>query len=349
MPGINQQALAERLNLSRTTVSRSLSNHPAISAATRARVLETAAEMGYRGAPIRTLRRSRQSRPMTVGVLIGVPAANVEMATFPFVLQGIRKRAEIEHVAVDVSFENPADLSGDLARQSILRNIRNRDWRGTILIYPFPEPAVDALARKISTVAVLESYEHPEVDTIDTDDFAGIGALVHRLAEAGHRRIGFITWRYPVGGHWTMRRFGAYVETLFADGLEFRPEWSCNVRRDGRYLGGADIAEFAVERMRRHGVTAWVCAADHQAYRFIQDLHALGIRVPEDCSVTGFDGLEPPPGLPALASMRVPHEDLGQSAMARLLGRMLHPKSSRRKILVEAQPTGGKTIGPPSA
>jgi LacI family transcriptional regulator len=346
MSAINQQALADRLNLSRTTVSRSLSNHPAISPETRARVLEAAMEMGYRGTPTRTIRRSRQSKPVTIGVVIGVPGANVEMATFPFVLQGIRRRAEMEHVAVDVAFENPPELASDLSSSSILRNIRTRDWRGTILIYPFPEAAVDGLARKISTVAVLESYNHPEVDTIDTDDFDGISAQVRRLIAAGHRKIGYVTWHYPVGGHWTMRRFGAYVEALFTAGVPFNPDWTCNVQKP--YISkDAAIAQFVADRVRRHDVTAWVCAADHQAYHLIQDLEPLGISVPKDCSITGFDGVPPPSGMPQVASMRVPHEDIGQSAVSRLLGRILHPRAPRRKILVEAQPVEGTTIAPP--
>src|ERR1700679_4100734 len=149
---INQQAIAERLKLSRTTVSRSLANHPAISADTRAQVQNLAAKMGYRGNPTRTLRRSRQSKPLTIGILIGVPAENVAMATFPFILQGIRERSGMEHVAIDVCFENPGSLEPSVRPQNIFRNIRGGDWRGTVLIYPFPEHTVGLIARKISAV-----------------------------------------------------------------------------------------------------------------------------------------------------------------------------------------------------
>jgi hypothetical protein len=122
---INQQLIAERLKLSRTTVSRSLANHPAISADTRAQVQSLAAKMGYRGNPTRTLRRSRQSKPLTIGILIGVPAENVAMATFPFILQGIRERAGMEHVSIDVCFENPASFEPAVRPTSIFRNIRH--------------------------------------------------------------------------------------------------------------------------------------------------------------------------------------------------------------------------------
>ncbi|HZZ57609.1 MAG TPA: LacI family DNA-binding transcriptional regulator [Opitutaceae bacterium] len=349
MPPLNQQALADRLKLSRTTVSRSLSNHPAISAETRARVLAAAAEQGYQGIPTRAVRRSRQSKPVTIGVVIGVPKANAELTTFPFILQGVRQRAEIDHVAVDIVFENPPNLLEDRLRRPILRNIRARDWRGILLIYPFPEAVVDALARKISTVAVLESYANPTVDTIDTDDVAGIVTLVDRLVAAGHRRIGFAAWSYPVGGHWTLRRFGGYVQGLCAHGLEIRPDWSCNVAKNAPRLDAAGVADFAALRVRSDGVTAFVCAADHQAYQLIHDLKARGLRVPGDVSVTGFDGLEPPAGLPRVASMRVPHQEIGHSAVARLISRILHPKAPRRKILVEALSQAGDTIAPPAA
>lgn len=348
MHSLNQQLLAEKLNVSRTTISRSLANHPAISAETRERVQKLAAEMGYRGT--RTRRAGRRAhKQATIGVLIGVPAENVAMATFPFILQGIRERAEIDELAVDVCFEKPALLDPDSKRQPVFRHIRAGDWRGIILIYPFPESAVDLITRKISAVAVLESYTNSAIDIIDTDDSAAILALITRLKEAGHRRIGFMTWHYPVGGHWAIRRFGGYAEALFHLGLEFRTDWLINISRTTPPLSefGPDIPDRVLHYLRHDRVTAWVCAADHQAYALIQALQARGVRVPEDCSVTGFDGLEPPQGARRVTSMLVPHSDIGSSAVARLSSRMMHPNSPRRKILVEAQLVEGATIAPP--
>jgi LacI family transcriptional regulator len=349
MNALNQQLLAEKLNVSRTTISRSLANHPAISVETREKVQRLAAEMGYHGRRARRPARVRPSKQATIGVLIGVPAENVAMATFPFILQGIRERAEIEQLTVDVCFEKPAMLDPNSKRQRVFRHIRAGDWRGTILIYPFPEPAVDLISRKISTVAVLESYANATIDIIDTDDSAAILALVTKLRDAGHRRIGFLTWHYPVGGHWSIRRFGGYVEALFHLGLEFRTDWVINISRTTPPLSelGPDIPDRVAHYHRHDRVTAWVCAADHQAYHLIQALHQRGIRVPEDCSVTGFDGLEPPPNTCRVTSMLVPHEDIGASAVARLASRMMHPQSPRRKILVEARLVEGETIAPP--
>jgi LacI family transcriptional regulator len=79
----------------------------------------------------------------------------------------------------------------------------------------------------------------------------------------------------------------------------------------------------------------------------MEELRTRGVKVPEDCSVTGFDGLEPPQSFRRLASIRVPHEDIGASAVARLLSRIVHPKAPRRKILVEGLLVEGDTIAPP--
>ena len=347
MPSVNQDLIATKLNISRTTVSRSLANHPAISAETRAKVQSMADELGYRQSPGRAGRRAKVSRALTIGVLIGVPEGDVAMATFPYILKGIRERAEVERVTLDVCYQAPGDFHPENGRQTVFRHIRGNDWRGTILIYPFAESAVEMIARKLSTVAVLESYSHPGIDIIDTDDASAIVALVDRLHAAGHRRIGFLSWDYPIGGHWVARRFSGYVEALFNLGLEFRPEWVLNVHKQIPRLSPAGVTAAVVRRIKDDGVTAWVCAADHQAYPLMKDLQSLGIRVPEDCSITGFDGLEPAAGLRRATSMRVPHEHIGSSALTRLVNRIHHPQAPRRKILVEAQLVDGETIAPP--
>lgn len=343
----NQQKLAKLLNLSRTTVSRSLSNHPAIHPETRARVQSLAEKLGYRNAPTRVVRRSKQSRPLSVGVLIGMPAVNLGMATFPAVLKGIRDRAAIDHVAVDVVSLDPAELSPQTLRQPVFRQIRASDWRGLILIYPFAPEVVAQLSEKISTVSVLTEYDHLAIDTIDTDHSDIIG-MIGRLAQLGHHRIGFVSWHYPVGGRWASRRFASYAEGIFQHGLELSTEWTINSHKERpSLLTPGAVADEVAEKTRSAGVTAWVCAADHQAYPLIADLRERGLRVPEDCSVTGFDGIEPPTGMPQLATLAVAHADIGASAMSRLLSRILHPTSPRRKILVETTLIDGTTLARP--
>lgn len=350
MAKVSHAIIAQQLGISRATVTRSLANHPAISAETRARVIAAADSLGYRPSPGRAVRnRKSNGRRLTIAVLIGleIAAEKAELTTYPQILKGIRERAEIERVHVDIHYTMPAAFHPENAPQDFFRLVRQGDWRGALLIYPFDEAAVETIAGKISTVGVLESYNCPGVDIIDTDDAFAMCSLTDTLRAAGHRRIGFLSWEYVIGGHWIARRFSGYVESIFLNDLEFNPDWVLNVRRRGQPLVREQLADAVARLVREQGVTGWVCAADHQAYPLIQDLAARGIRVPEDCSVTGFDGLEAPAGLPRVTSMRVPHEHIGASALSRLISRIQHPTSPRRKILVEAQLVNGVTIAPP--
>lgn len=349
MPRINQQQLAVLLNLSRTTVSRSLSNHPMIHARTRAKVQALAEKLGYRNSPTRSVKHRRLSKPITVGVLVGMPSMNLGMATFPLVLQGIRAQGMIDRVAIDVISQDPAELNIHNLRQPVFRHIRASDWRGVILIYPFAPAVVELIQQKISTVSVLTEYEHLPIDTIDADH-ADLIDLISQLTRVGHKRIGFMTWHYTVGGRWATRRFAAFAEGMFQHGLEFNLEWTINVHAgQPTYLDHQSVADRVAQQTRAAGITAWVCAADHQAYQLIADLRERGIRVPHDCSVTGFDGIEPPLGMAKLTTLAVAHAEIGASALSRLVNRILHPNSSGRKIFVETSLVEGETVTAPSS
>jgi LacI family transcriptional regulator len=219
-----------------------------------------------------------------------------------------------------------------------------------MLIYPFPEHAVAMISRKISTVSVLDEYAALGLDMVDVDDAAGFLAMVDRLVQLGHKRIGFVHWYYPVPSLWGYRRFGGYVEGIFRNGLEFRSDWIFNIHKAAPRFGSAEsaaLAEIVFQKIRRDGVTAWVCAADHQTYSLIQELTARGLRIPTDCSVTGFDGLEPPPPLQRATSLQVPHQEIGSSALSLLMGRIVNPSAPRRRILVEPRFVAGTTVAAP--
>jgi LacI family transcriptional regulator len=290
---------------------------------------------------------------LTIDVLVGIPSENKVLATYPLIIKGIRKRAEMEtrerpelgEIKVSVHYLPPALFHPEINGYRVFK-CRNGGRRGTLFIYPYAESAVEAISQRIMTVSVLESYSRLGIDFIDTDDSTAIASLVGLLHAKGHTRIGFVSWSYPVAGHWVARRFAGYAEALSSRGLPLRREWVLNVFDDTPRLDPAGVAATAARHVRESGVTAWVCAADHQAYPLIRSLEAEGLRVPADCSVTGFDGIEPPAGLPRATSMSVPHEHIGSSALTRMVNRIMYPSSPQRKILIESQLIPGETVAP---
>lgn len=342
----SQTLLARRLNLSRATVSRALANHPALSAETRARVQAMAAELGYRGTPARSVLRSAEAPPLKLGVLIGDPLVAADELSRPEILEGIRARARLDRAELDLLPFAPGETTPLAGRRRLFGHIRARGWRGALLLYPFPEATVSMLADKLSLVSVLHECADERIDTVDTDHGA-VRELVGRLVALGHRRIGFATWRYAAGGLWASRRFAAYAEALFAQGLPLRSEWVCNIGPASLPCPTpAALADTVAEVTRRDGVSAWVCAADHQAYQLMADLAARGLRTPADVSITGFDGQAAPEGLPALTTVAVPNTDIGASAAARLVNRLLQPTSQRRVTLVTPRFVEGASTGP---
>jgi LacI family transcriptional regulator len=287
---------------------------------------------------------------LSVEVLIGVPAGRVATATFPLILKGVcdravveaRERPEIGNIQISVRCRAP----GDFHPEAEAASAADGPLHGSILVYPFAESAVESILARRCAVSVLEGYGRAAIDVIDTDDEAAVSDLVGVLHDAGHTRIGFLSWDYPVDGHWVGRRFNGFSKGLGARGLMLNRGWVLNVG-GGPRLDPEHVAELAARAVADSGVTAWVCAADHQAYPLIRSLQARGIRVPEDCSVTGFDGLEPPPGLPRATSVRVAHEHIGSSALTRMINRIIYPSSPTRRILVSAHPVPGDTVAPP--
>jgi len=343
MPTVNQQLIADKLRISRTSVSRSFSNHPAINPETRARVFAMAAKLGYRYASRRPAAHAHAAATGTVGVLIAIPEKRGAIAeTFQYMLGGVSERLRSFERPLDVRYVSPTGEEAIAPRT--LRDLHGRRWAGCVLIYSFPSGTIAALARRLPCVSLVEDYAEQGIDCIDIDQSGAMHKLIHRLAELGHRRFGYLSWPYTVATPWVQKRFAAYVESLFRLDLPFSPDSVINVRPSDHR--SAEASAEAVIAQVRAGVTAWVCAADHQAYGLIQQLRQAGLRVPEDCSITGFDGIEPPPGLPALTTVKVPYWDMGVAAVGRLLNRIEHPSSPRRHILIAGQPVFAATTAP---
>lgn len=346
MAAVNQQAIADKLRISRTSVSRSFSNHPAINPETRARVFAMAAKLGYRYSTRRPPAHAHATARGTVGVLIALPAKRTAgvAETFQYMLGGISERLRSFERPLDVRYFNPAENASSVGPKA-LRDLHGRRWVGAILIYSFPPVVVSTLASQLPCVALVEDYADQSIDCIDIDQTGAMHKLILRLAELGHRRLGFLSWPYTVPTPWVQKRFAAFVESLFRLGLPFDPETLINIR-PGEHRPVEECATLVAHHVRR-GVTAWVCAADHQAYGLLQHLRRAGVRVPEDCSLTGFDGIEPGAEMPQLTTVKVPYWDMGAAAVGRLLNRVENPSAPRRHILIAGQPIFGATTAAP--
>lgn len=348
MAKLNQKYIADELNLSRTTVSRCFTNHPKINPETRAKVFKLAAEMGYSYSTQRNAVTKKLADRKKIAVLVGISdedRKHNDTATAEKVLIGISEKAAVEKLEIEVHYVDPKTFLPPSRARRIVKNVPCLDWKGVIIIYPLKEEAVANVMSKFPTVSALEDYDNCEVDCINQDQIRGISRVMERLVDLGHQKIGFLTWKYPVHTPWVERRLGAYVENLYRFGLELDPKRILNALPNEQ-IPLDELADIAIAHLEK-GVTAWVTAADHQAYHLIDDLQKRGVRVPQDCSVTGFDGVPPPPGMPQVTTIRVPFRDIGISAVSSMLRKIDHPNTSRRNIQVSGELVLGDTTAPP--
>lgn len=352
MPKSNntQHQIATALNLSRATVSRCFTNHPGISPETRAKVFDLASRMGYSHLENAKPRaHSPKFRQLSIGTLVCVDLPSFENTRYDNpgqkILTGVTEYFRTVDTTIDLHYVRSEER--DLTSESYHRiaSSRRRRWKGVLLIYPFAQPVVDELLAIYPVVSLVEQYGSSSLNCVDVDHYRGISRLMDALIAAGHRRIGFFTWKYGVEASWALRRFSAYLEKLTSVGFPIRLEDAIMAKGpEEKFV--VEARETLLQRTRE-GVTAWICAADHQAYDLIAWLETQGLKVPKDVSITGFDGITPPAGAPLLSTIEIPFRQIGITG-AKRLSDMVHKRfDAPQHILLDCNLREGDTIAPP--
>lgn len=347
MEKINQQTLADRLGLSRATVSRCFTNHRAINPSTRARVFDLAAELGYRYMELRTPATGRTRRTPVLGVLICHPATPAIDDRFESprqkLLDGISQLAQLHGVQLSTHYVDPDERTVEGTSYQAIAALRRSGWDGALLIHAFPDRVIEAIVGRMPCVSLLEQYQHTYLNCIDVDHHHGIYSLMDLLVQNGHERIGFFSVHPALGTYWATHRFSAYFEKLLALGLTYRPADVINVAQEPA-LPEAEALRH-VHAQSSDGVTAWICANDAAAYAVMSHLAGNGLRVPEDVSVTGFDGIQLPNGSHALTTLKTPFREIGRTGAGRLLRLIERPFDPPQHTFVCGQVRGGETVG----
>lgn len=315
---VNQQTIADKLDLSVATVSRSLRNHKGINPNTRARVLQTAQELGYRLNSIRT-RAEQPDTTTTIGVLIcGQPQTHaLDAVVRTRILEGITEQARRHDVAVHLDYvpEERAARIDEPDAQPL--GLRQGLWRGTILVGHFSGDATDRIAHLCRCVKVADYQPGFPVDCVDHDDADSCEKLVNHLWDLGHRQIGYLAGSQQVAC--TTSRYAGIAAALARRGQILPAHALLNLPRPA--LKREARAE-AIREACQADITAWICENDRLAYHLIEDLDQHGYQCPRHLSICGFDHLPGPSHLPTLTSIDAPFEEMGAIAVSRLLQRL---------------------------
>lgn len=344
MKQVKQQEIASKLNLSRATVSRCFTNHPGINPFTRALVFETATELGYHHLSSRT--KNKQIENKVFGVLICTSEKEYNRSDYinsgQSIFKGIAEYSQLKNIKLSVHFLDPSITSINSTNFKEVLNNYSKLWDGIIMIHPLPKEIVDYLVLRYPCVSTVEQRSSVNLNCIDIDHYQGISYLIDYLYESGHRRIAFYSIKYKFLQSWVLRRAGAYFEKMTRLGLNIEQSDMINVRPD-EMVSLEESFDMAVKAIK-HGVTAFVCAADHQAYELIKGLKKRNYRVPEDISICGFDGVEIPNNSQQICTVKIPNYDIGYFATERLLEFSRKRFSSTHHTLLACNIIKGSTV-----
>ena len=317
---INQQGIADQLDLSRTTVSRCFTNHPGINPETRSRVFKLAASLGYTYQEGKTGKKSERRALSRFGILICTDPESYADQDFEnpgaLLLSGVSEFAQLEKAQLDVHFVTPDEFSLQCPSYMEIDALQDREWDGVLLVYPFPEEVILGLQKLFPVVSLVQQFVKSPLDCVDVNHNRGIEMVMDHLVDLGHEKIGFLTTGYDLSAKWAQHRYTAFL------GESARLQLPDNLDHvldpfSASRLSVDEINQFAIDHTRK-GVTAWVCAADHQGYQLYRYLTQQGFSIPNEVSITGFDGITPPEWAPPLTTLKIPYHEIGLTAGKRL-------------------------------
>lgn len=305
--GVTIGDVARHAGVGRGTVSRVLNERTNVDPATRARVLAAIEELDFVPSP--TARRLSLRLTQTVAVIL-------PFLTRPSAVERLRG---VEEALVQGGYDMIVfNVETVERRAAVFRDLPRRERvDGLIIISLSPRASELERIHRIGLPVVLVDAHHRALPRVVADDVLGGRLASRHLIDLGHRRIGFIgdIPRTPLAFTSSRLRLLGVRRELEAAGLEL-PDSNVAIGDHSRQRA----AELSTRMLSGpKPPTGIVCASDTQAAGVLEAATALGLSVPNDLSVTGYDDLELADHL-GLSTIRQPLFTSGLRAVERLLG-----------------------------
>lgn len=312
--------VAAASKVSHQTVSRVINHHKNVSPKTRAKVLEAIAQLDYQ--PNSAARALSNGRTMTIGVL------SYDSTLFgpASMLHAVQNAASQVGYSVSLASVKSAEREVILSRA---RELVNGGVDGLILIFPIS--GVDLFTVDYFEdfpVVVVEGEASKEVPSVNVDQFVGAQAAVAHLIELGHTKIAHIAG--PDNWYESQRRLAGWKKALAKAGIKN----GTHVVGDWSAKSGYD----AIDLLRSKSTfSALFVANDSMALGAMKRLQELGMNVPEDVSVIGFDDISESAFLtPSLTTIRQDFQKVGSLALELLIDSI--NKKSRKTYQIRITP-----------
>lgn len=298
--------LAQKAGVSIATVSRALndSDHP-MAEETRKRILALAQELGYQ--PNQIARSLRTSATKTIGILV----ENIRSPFIAPIIRGIQDTLKPEgYLSLTVNTDLDEKIEMDA-----LRVLNNRQIDGIIFVATWHRDTsiLEEMTQK-PYVFVHRHFNSYSKNSVLADDKYGARIAVSHLANLGHRRIAYISG--PADWDASIFRLQGYREVLTELGLPYTEQMVLESSWE------VEDGYHAVQQLLAlpEPPTAVFAGNDAIAVGAIQGTQDMGLRVPQDLAVVGYDGREFSSFFrPSITTVYLPCYEMGQKSAEMLL------------------------------
>ena len=324
--------IAKAANVSISTVSQVLNNKPNVSAQTRQHVLKVADELGYRQKIETTSPVS--STVSTVGILTKSLPSEEPLIANPFysrVLAGAERECQrrginLMYANIEVDERNHATSFPAMLLDQIVD--------GVIIVGTFLEETIADISRRANTnIVLVDAYTSDETafDSVLIDNFSGAYNAVSYLVQQGHKNISLIGSSPDSYPSILDRRLG-YSAALRQNGIMNEYIVDSKLTRDDGFAATLRLLRYVPS------ITAIFACNDNVAIGVMNAVRHLGMAVPNDISIIGFDDIEiAQEVMPPLTTMHVDTFFMGAMALRHLLDRAEDPDRPAIKTHIAAQ------------
>ncbi|MGN9907732.1 LacI family DNA-binding transcriptional regulator [Phytohabitans sp. LJ34] len=336
-PRVKIRTVAEAAGVSVTTVSLVLNEVAGarVSAETRQRIHDAAQRLGY--VPNEVARQLRAQRTKALGLL------GDEVTTTPFAGRMVlgAQEAASKHGWLLMLLNSGQDP--ELERKEIAAFLRGR-VDGVLYTTMYHRVVrVPERLRTVPTVLLDAEDDTAEVPSVVPDELDGAYLATKELLDHGHRRVGFVNHSGDIPATWG--RLAGYQRGLREAGVPFDPNLVVAVPPVAREGYAATLRLLGAEQRP----TGLFCFNDRVAMGAYQAAAALGLRIPADVSIVGFDDQEEISEglLPGLTTVALPHYAMGAWAVDALIARITDPQTPVERVLLPCPIVRRESVGTP--
>ena len=329
--------VAAQARVSIKTVSRVINNVKTVQPHTRERVMRVIRKLDYHPNP--SARGLGGSRSYLIGLLYDNSCAYYATGVLAGVLQTCRE-ARYQVVL------HPCDYQTPTLVEEITRNVRQSRADGVIVTPPLSDMAAVCSAleqQHIPYVRIAPAEHANDVRSVYTNDSESCMRMTEQLAALGHKRIGFIIGNPDHAA--VADRYRGYREGLRTCGLTL--DKKLVVQGYNSYSSGVECGRKLLNLPQTQRPTAIFASNDEMAAGVLAVAHGMGLAIPEDLSVAGFDDVPLASQVwPALTTIRQPIPAMSARAAELLLRQLRGEGGQAEEQIIESTLTFRQSTGP---